>query len=287
MITVRFPTDPHTVPNGTHDFEGNAQDIILQGHRRSLADWLSICQKTLDEVQSLRNKGLSLRQALVHGLPYLPVPTRHDASLLFASAPQYSPESLSDIDVRMNRLMAHMHLYCEMPERLRPVWSRRLLTECYARYRLRKIWNPCIEDWYPHARVLPLDAQESEDVNAWRYLLPVYLEGNWIDGFMPSARLVKFFTPRVSKQADYVMWYDKISILQIPDDEVVSVEKMCRHIGIHKFTMYRTWKNSGVNIAHHKRIKFSEWKALAKKVDGEIVKMRAKRKAMRKGNMRG
>lgn len=285
MIIVRFPIDPICVPNETCDCPGNTPDIVLQGHRRSLADWLVICQKTLADHQRLMDSGLSVRQALVYGLPFTPVPHRKDTELLFASVPPFTPETLSDLDVRVNRLISHMHLYCDMPEDFRTPWARRLLVQCYACWRKKRVWRPCHEDWYPHAKVLPLDPAERKDVDAWRYLLPVYLDGNWIDGFYPTERLEKFYAPKLSKQADYRTWSEKIRELNLNPAEVVSVEAMAKALGVHKYSLYRSWSVVGVQAGSGKTRTAAEWLSLAINVDALISVRKAKRNLKRKRNM--
>lgn len=285
MIVVRFPVDPISVPNGTYTHEGNIEDIVLQGHRRSLADWLAICGKTLAEHQRLVSTGLSVRQALVSGLPFSPVPHRRDTELLFASVPPFTPDSLPELDVRVNRLVAHMYLYCDMPEDLRVHWARRLLTQCYVYWRKRVVWHPCAEDWYPHVKVLSLDSKENRDISAWRHLLPVYLDGDWVGGFYPTARLEKFFTPRITKQIDRHTWLERISSLNIPPDEIVSVEAMAKAVSSHKFTLYRSWLGAGVRLGDGKPKTYKTWCELAKRADAAIAAAKAKRKLARKGNI--
>ena len=287
MILVRFPVDPIDVPNGTHDCPDNIEDIVLQGHRRSLADWLAITRKTLEEHRRLVATGLSVRQALVHGLPYCSVPTVRDTELLFASVPPFTPDVLSDLEVRVNRMLAHMHLYApSLPEDLRAAWARRLLTQCYACWRRRKVWHPCHEDWYPHAKVLGLSSEERRDVDAWKHLVPVYLDGNWVEGFYPTARLEKFFVPRITKQVDRHTWHDRMLALKLQTDVVVSVEAMARALGVHKYTLYRSWAGVGVDLAGKEKT-YAKWLSLAKKADAGIAFKNAKRKMTRKGNMRG
>lgn len=285
MIVVRFPVNPVSVPNGTYTLEDNPQDLILQGHRRSLADWLAICCKTLDEHRRLVATGLSVRQALVSGLPFSPVPHRKDTEMLFASVPPFTPDSLPGLDVRVNRLVAHMYLYCDMPEDLRVPWARRLLTQCYVCWRKRVVWHPCAEDWYPHVKVLSLDSKENRDISAWRHLLPVYLDGDWVDGFYPTARLEKFYEHKITHHMHYVTWHDRISGLKLPESEIVSVEAMAKAVSSHKFTMYRSWNRAGVLLGDGQPKTYKTWCELAKKVDAGNALLKAKRKALRKGNI--
>ena len=70
MITIFFPIDPNTVQNESCDGPNNIYDIVMQGHRRSLYDWLKITGKTYEQYLNDVRKTLGIKQALVYGLPF-------------------------------------------------------------------------------------------------------------------------------------------------------------------------------------------------------------------------
>jgi hypothetical protein len=278
---IFFPIDPDTVQNGSEpDFDANIPDIVMLGHRRSLAEWLKICRKSYVEWLKLREQGFGVKQSLVYGLPFRPSPSPQCPSrLLFGDVAEYAPDKLSQLPLRVTRLSALIGKLTDMPNDLRREWSRRLLTSCYLSWCKRKPWRPSIAEWYPHFESIPLSREEQRDIGYWKELVPIFLEGNFSDGFTPTPRLLRHYAVKIAEQArGLIDWYPLISSCEsFALDERVSVEKLCSAIGVHKFTLYRAFKTKGIDMAvGSSGHTFREWIELARLADNTRTHRRMK-----------
>lgn len=267
-MDVRFMFDPNDVQNGScPDFPDNIQDITMQGHRRSLAEWLKICGKTYAEWKALRMKGYGVKQSLVYGLPYTPPPERSRASLLFSSTAPYRNPKLSGMDLRVSRLAANFARFTKLPARIQRLWAKRVLTEGYSCWVRQQKWAPSAISWYPHLEVLQPTPAEFEDIEGWQHL-GHYLEGSLAEGFWPTARLERHFGPIHDRKKGLVDWYPLISAIDdVAMEDRLTVVDLCHKIEVHRQTLYRSWKAKGIPIVAREGYTLRQWLDLALKAD--------------------
>ena len=272
MKIVRFPVSPDSIQNDSQPkIPDDIPDIVLQGYRRSLSDWLVICQLSYETFNQRLNRGYGIKQALVRHLQ-IESPRIRSRDLLFRDVPSYRPKTLSYPKLRAKRLDAWMAKYTNLPQAIRRVWAHRLLNDLYPYWREYQPWLPKVADYYPHAGVLGLSVEEKADLDAWQDLgLLVY--GSWEEGLWATHRLAQYFKADISRVRRGVYeWSLLLDSLQYKPDEIVGIGELCEKIGVHKYTFYRAMNDKGLKIRGKKT--WAEWLELARKADSIMTTKR-------------
>ena len=282
-IAVKFPIDPATIPNGSQpDFETN-EDIVMQGYRRTLAEWLVICGKTYDEWVKLYAEGYGKKQALIYGLP-LDCKKLVDRDLLLFCDANPKPEHLPQFYLRRQRIEAWLAKYSKLDDIDRRFWARALLTSGYAAYRLNIPWRPTIQEFFPWTEAIPATIEEK---SVFRALARIPLvTGSLETGYWPTPILEKYFAVRVREKGIAIhSWRTKFMHLPVPDDTVLTLSRIAQLLHLHRGTLYRSFREKGIE-ASGKHTK-AEWVLLAIKADSTRTAKRSMMEAHSHGNIRG
>lgn len=267
-IIISFPIHPDKIQNGSaKKVKGDIEDIIIQGYRRSLSDWLVICQKSVAEYRDLLDEGYPIRQAIIHGLPRLR-PHQVDADITFQPMDtKLLPPSLPQLQIRRARIEAWLAKFNkELDDRQRTFLSYRLLTECYEAWKQHKPWKPTYASLFPHCEVLK---PTPEELHLAASISRCHLLERTEAGYFPKKRLEEYFSPLTKKKQTAIhIWYPKISAIRLPDTTLLTLSRIAYHIKIHRSLIRSSWMSRGVTVKGP--IPLSEWKELAKRVDSQV-----------------
>jgi len=265
MITVHFPVSPHVIQNEMYDDDGNVYDIVMQGHRRSLYDWLRICGKSYAEYQSLRSNGYGIKQALVQGLPMTRVPRISEDSYILAKASTIRPPKLSHGSQRQHRIDAIIRKFLPaMSEKMRSTWSRRLTFSVYTAYKKHRPWFPEWHKIYPHLAVLKPSDAELQDMCSLHLFVPYFLEGDAVTGFWPSHRLERQYGKFVKHTVKHD-FYGKMLVMPVEDPlRPITVTDVAKYLNIDRTTLHHLLQDRGTTIDNKKKKNYVEWLALFK-----------------------
>jgi hypothetical protein len=214
MYNVRFPTNPNDVPNESVPCtEGNIYDIVMQGYRRSLAEWLVICGITRQELESRLSTlpTLGIKQALTMHLRLSPMPTYFpDYKLLFHDKHSPQPTKLANKRLRVVRLAAIIAKFTSMPYENSHLCATWLLTDCYHCWLEGEAWHPDPLRYYPWQKVLDPTEEETASIKAIEYLVPHLLVASTTGGYFPSQRLIRQYKPALKKGICTRKWLWKL-----------------------------------------------------------------------------
>lgn len=287
MLEIKFPVDPHSVQNLTHDGEGNVYDIVLQGHRRSLFDWLAITKKSLNEYNNLRQRGFTARQSLVFGLPFQDMSGSRQPAYFAHPKPLLEYKPLPDMPLRLARLKTSFCKFIpSLPVHLRAPWSHRLLSGVHRSHCENRPWKLRATDYYPHCVVIPLTSQEQEDLDALRHLVPRYLIGDDTSGYWPTKSLLRHYKSDSKRNAAFHVWAPLIEDLEIT--EPITFTKLCKLLNVHRFIVMQAWASASVSVTGLGYLDKKDWLKLAISVDTtrKVVQEKRVREQTTMGNRR-
>jgi hypothetical protein len=274
-IIVRFPVDPASIPNDSQPKCEADCEILMQGHRRSLSDWLVIAGKSYDEWLALYSSGLGKKQALIHGLP-IDAGKLVDRDLLTYAEGNPYPERLSQFDLRRGRVEAWLAKYSSLDDLERRFWTRALLTSCYESWRKGEPWRPTLQYFFPWTDAIPATVEERSVFRAVERCPLV--SGNLREGYWATPTLEQYFVKRVKEKGVAIhSWRSRFATLP---DEPCTLSAIAKLLSIHRFTLYRSFKRKGIDTGGT-RTK-AEWLRLAIKCDetrstkGDMMKNRTR-----------
>lgn len=251
----------------------------MQGYRRSLSDWLVICNKTHATWSTLVASGLGKKQALIHGLP---LDAHHivERDMLVRCNGNPHPEHLPQRMLRQERIEAWLAKYSEMDDLERRFWAKALLHNCYPVWRLGEAWRPKIQDFFPWTEALSPTIEEKGIFRAISRC-PL-LTGDLLAGYWPTPTLENYFAPRVkTKGIGLHSWRARFSQLPPGTYSIVDVAKC---IGTHRAVIYLSFRRKGIPLSGRKPRE--DWVALAIRADATDTAKRAMMRNRTRGNVR-